>query len=335
MQIPPLPAIQRYRAAKKTDNGRMSWRLRARGLAFGLGIGMRSGLAATALCSLTWTGCGQTKSFEATEQLLLSDAVDESVSAIDFRPLSGFKVFLDTDYLRPVKGPSFVNAEYVISSLRQQIIGAGCLLQDSKDQADLIIEARVGTLGSDAFQVTYGVPANSALSTAAAAIPTVPAIPVIPELSLARRESREGAAKVAAFAYDRLTRQPVWQSGMARTTTTARDTWVMGVGPIQTGTIRSRTRVIGAGFEFGGTVVEGATPRNLYDRPPVNYNAEVRFENGQPIVGPRLVSEGMLAGGVATSTGPEAATPPVPAADQPPPPAAEVAQQPADSSTPK
>lgn len=185
-------------------------------------------------------GCGTTKSFEATEQLLLSDAVDYSIAAIDFRPLGGNKVFLDTQYIKTVKGPGFVNADYVTSALRQQVLAAGCLLQDNAEAAEIIIEARVGTLGSDSFQVTYGIPANSALSTAAQAFSTLPPMPVMPELSLARREAREGAAKIAAFAYHRETRQPVWQSGVARSSTTARDTYIMGVGPLQSGSVRGK-----------------------------------------------------------------------------------------------
>ena len=73
-----------------------------------------------------FSGCGTTKEQQATEQLLLSDAVDRSVSTIDFRPLSGEKVYLDTSYLRSVKATTFVNADYVTSALRQQVIAAGC-----------------------------------------------------------------------------------------------------------------------------------------------------------------------------------------------------------------
>jgi hypothetical protein len=296
-----------------------------------VGSSLRGGglfLFAVVLCT---AGCGSTKSFEATEQLLLSDAVDESIAAIDFRPLSGFKVYLDTQYIRNVKGLGFVNAEYVISALRQQLLGAGCLLQESQADADLIIEARVGTLGSDAFQVTYGIPQNSALATAAQAISTLPSLPVLPELSLARRESREGAAKIAAFAYDRVTRQPVWQSGIARSSTTARDTWVLGVGPIQTGTVRKGARVVGAGLRFRRSGGAGSSPRTLYDRPPVNYNAEVRFDEGTPLLGPSLNNESMIAaGGQADSAAP--AEPPASAGDKgaeaDSPPSARVAERP-------
>lgn len=248
----------------------------------------------SAVVFLASGGCGTTKGYEATEQLLLSEAVDDSIAQIDFRPMSGYRVFLDTQYIKNVKSLGFVNSDYVISSMRQQIVGAGCLLQDKLEEADLVIEARCGTLGADSFQVTYGIPANSFLTTAAQAIPGAPPVPIIPDLSVARREAREGASKVAAFAYDRLTRQPVWQSGMSKASTTSRDTWVLGIGPIQTGSIRRGTRWIGSGLEFGGRQTTDSSPRNLYERPPVNYEAEVRFEEGQPILGPRLMTPQLL-----------------------------------------
>ncbi|MCA9246652.1 MAG: hypothetical protein KDA42_06035, partial [Planctomycetales bacterium] len=62
-----------------------------------------------ALCCLaTVSGCGTTRQNSATEQLLLSDAVDRSVARIDFAPLTGKKVYLDTQYVQPVKQGGFV-----------------------------------------------------------------------------------------------------------------------------------------------------------------------------------------------------------------------------------
>ena len=263
--------------------------------------------------ALVSSGCGTTKSYEATEQLLLSEAVDDSISQIDFRPLAGFKVFFDTEHIKNVKALGFVNSDYVISSLRQQMVGAGCLLQEKLEEADIVVEARCGTLGADSFQVTYGVPANSSLASASQFIPGSPALPVIPDLSFARREAREGASKVAAFAYDRLTRQAVWQSGISKASTTSRDTWLLGIGPIQTGSIRRGTRWIGSGLEFGVQQTNDSSPRSLYDRPPVNYEAEVRFDNGQPILGPRLNSPQLMesTAGAGTEEVGEAETPQV------------------------
>ena len=120
---------------------------------------------AAALVLTGMIGCGTTREQEATRQLVMSDAVDRNIQAIDFRPLAGRKVYLDTSYLRHVKGEGFVNSEYVTSALRQQIVSSGCLIQDSAQEADTIIEARIGTLGADDHRVTFGLPENNAISS--------------------------------------------------------------------------------------------------------------------------------------------------------------------------
>ena len=52
-------------------------------------------------------GCGINKSRLATEQLVVSEAVDKAVATIDFSPLSGRRVFFDTQFLDGVNmGPN-------------------------------------------------------------------------------------------------------------------------------------------------------------------------------------------------------------------------------------
>lgn len=227
-------------------------------------------------------GCGTTQKYDASQQLVMSDAVDRSISTIDFRPMAGQKVYLDTSYLRHVKGSGFVNSEYVTSALRQQVVAAGCLIQDSASAADIIIEARIGALGADDHSVMFGVPENNIFSVTASLIPGAPNIPRLPEMAFARREAREAAAKIAAFAYDRETRAPIWQSGVNSSLATARDTWVMGIGPFQGGTIREQMKLAGSGLKFGEKSATGS-PARFFDRPPVDYTAETRFQQGWPI----------------------------------------------------
>ena len=243
--------------------------------------------------TLLLVGCGTTRQYTATEQLVMSAAVDRSIGRIDFRPLSGSKVYLDTSYLRHVKGDGFVNAEYVISALRQQIVAAGCLIQDSNSEADIVIEARIGTLGQDDHRVTFGLPETNMLAAAAALIPGAPSIPTVGEIAFARREAREAAAKVAAFAYDRKTRTPIWQSGVDSSLATATDTWVMGIGPFQGGTVREQTQLAGSSIKFGEKSATGS-PAKFFDRPPVDYTAEVRFQSGQPVFEDGGVTQDML-----------------------------------------
>jgi len=238
-------------------------------------------------------GCGTTRQYTATEQLVMSAAVDRSIARIDFRPLSGSKVYLDTSYLRHVKGDGFVNAEYVTSALRQQIVAAGCLIQDSNSEADIVIEARIGTLGQDDHRVTFGLPETNMLAAAASLIPGAPSIPTVGEIAFARREAREAAAKVAAFAYDRETRTPIWQSGVDSSLATATDTWVMGIGPFQGGTVRKQTQLAGSSIKFGEKSATGS-PAKFFDRPPVDYTAEMRFQSGHPVLQDGGVTQDML-----------------------------------------
>ena len=194
-------------------------------------------------------GCGSTTRRTATEQLLTSDAVDMAVSQIDFRPLAGQDVYLDTQYLKNIKGIGFTSAEYIISSLRQQMVGAGCLLRDEKDSAKYIVEARIGALGTDDHDIVYGLPASNALSTAAAAVSGMPTIPTIPEISFARKNDQSAAAKIAVFAYHNESRERVWQSGIAVSKSTAKDTWILGAGPFQSGSVYD-------GIQFAGSELE-------------------------------------------------------------------------------
>ena len=198
-------------------------------------------------------GCGTTKTFTATEQLLMSDAVDSTLSKMDFRAISGYKVFLDTQYVvgagKVIPGVAMpvnlVNSDYVISGLRQQLTAAGCMLVDTRELADIICEARCGALGTDGHSMIYGLPASNFLSSASTVIPGSPSLPTIPEISVAKREMKSAAAKVSVFAYDRETREPLWQSGIAQAGSNARDTWILGIGPLQYGTIYNGTRFAG------------------------------------------------------------------------------------------
>ncbi len=199
-------------------------------------------ILAMSLCFLFLSqGCGTTKQNMATEQMLNSDAVDAAVAKIDFTPLAGQRVFFDTRYMVNYKGPGFVNADYVISSMRQQMAAAGLLLTFTLEESDYVLEGRVGVLGTDAHEVVYGIPSNSAIGSAASIAATAttgaPAPASIPELSLARKNDQSAASKIGVYAYDRVTREVVWQSGSSVARATAKDLWVFGIGPFQRGSI--------------------------------------------------------------------------------------------------
>ncbi len=195
------------------------------------------------------SGCGTTRSSDttrtATEQLLVSDAIDRAVQSMNFKALTGQTVFLDDTKLTDT-----VDKNYYISTLRQQLLASGCELRDKRDDADFVVEARAGAIGTDRNDLLFGIPATNVPQ-----IPLVQPVPAaIPEIPIAKRKDQRGVAKIAVFAYHRATGTPVWQSGLICQESSANDVWIFGAGPFQRGTIYE-------GTEFAG----GPAPKDVAD----------------------------------------------------------------------
>jgi hypothetical protein len=191
-------------------------------------------------CLLVVAGCGTTRSSDttrtATEQLLISDAVDRAVQSVNLGPLAGQSVFLDDSRLSDA-----VDKNYIVSTLRQHMLASGCILRDTRDQADFIVEARAGAVGTDRNDLLFGIPATNVPQ-----ILPVQGVPAaIPEVPLAKRRDQRGVAKISMFAYQRQTGLPVWQSGLAIQESSSNDVWLFGAGPFQHGTIYDGPRVAG------------------------------------------------------------------------------------------
>jgi hypothetical protein len=215
-------------------------------------------------------GCGTTRSTDtsrtATEQLLISDAVDRAVSVINFRVLAGRKVYFDPQYLKVANAD---DNQYLTSTLRQHLLASGCILADKSDEAEYIVEARSGAIGTDRHELLYGIPATN-LGT----ISPVPGVPAaIPEIPFAKRTSQRGVAKLAVFAYERQSGEPIWQSGVSQFTSNSRNVWVLGIGPFQSGTIFRGTNF--AGREIPNPLAES----HAQSKDPVWVTKEARFRD--------------------------------------------------------
>lgn len=194
---------------------------------------------------LAAAGCGTTKWSDtprtATEQLLISTAVDRAINNIDFKPLAGKTVYFDATYLAGI-----VDMNYVVSSMRQRMLSQGCVLKTAKEEADYVVEARAGAVGTNQHNVLIGIPAISVPT--AGMMPGVPS--AIPEIPFAKTTDQKGVAKIAAFAYNQHTGQAVWQSGTFPVVSNAKDTWFLGTGPFQRGSIYDGTHFAGSRFLF-------------------------------------------------------------------------------------
>lgn len=191
-----------------------------------------TGRAWTALLLATsLAGCGTTRVSDtqrtATEQLLISHSIDDTVSKLDFRMLSGRRVYLDPQYLDGV-----TDKGYLISSLRQHLLACGCLLQEERKKATYVVEPRSGAVGTDRNDLLVGVPQMNIPSV----MPGMPA-GMIPEIPLAKKTNRRAVAKIAVFAYNRDSGEAVWQSGTLESVSAERNSWLCGAGPFQRGTL--------------------------------------------------------------------------------------------------
>jgi hypothetical protein len=218
-----------------------------------------AGLCVASAAAAIAAGCGTTKTSgtarTGTEQLLLTNAWDSALAKVDFRPLTGVPVYLDTT------NAMAVDQGWVVSSLKEAMLRQGVLLRAKPEQAQWIVEARVGAYGTDSSNWLLGIPQTTIP-------PTFTGVPTgtIPEISLVKKSDQKAAAKMALFAYDRASGQLVWTSGTSVAQSNAKDVYVGGVGPIQSGSIYENPEFIGMKLPLGGSTPPRADkPRDAAD----------------------------------------------------------------------
>jgi hypothetical protein len=134
------------------------------------------------------------------EQLLLTGTSDRAVESIDFRPLSGAKVYLDTEQIKAE------DEGWVIFSLRRAM-ARHCVLLVEKKEAQVIVEAAVGAYGTDEVDRQLTLPF---LSTP---IPTPFSTSGLSPQAISRKNRQDAIVKLALTAFDAKSHHLVWESG--------------------------------------------------------------------------------------------------------------------------
>lgn len=162
------------------------------------------------------------------EQLLISNAIDQSLAKVEFNSLSGQKVFLDQQYL------DCVDKGYLVSSIRERLLHAGASMVDKADDSDVVLEVRSGGVGTDNTDSFVGLPKL--------AVPG-PLPLSFPEIRLWSKEKQQGVAKLGIVAYDAKSKA-LWGHG-GKVLSQSDDTGytVFGVGPFYRGSIREEVSV--------------------------------------------------------------------------------------------
>ncbi len=177
-----------------------------------------------ALAGLTG-GCTTTKQSNtartATEQLLISNAVDQSLNKIDFSPLAGSTVFVEEKYI------DCVDKGYVIGSIRHKLLQAGAMLAAKPEEAEAIMEVRSGSVGTDTTSAYVGIPGF-----------TAPGMIGIPDIKLATRDSQKAVAKIGIVVYSVKSKHELGEGGVSMAQADETNSYLLGYGPKQSGTLR-------------------------------------------------------------------------------------------------
>jgi hypothetical protein len=149
--------------------------------------------ALLACCLILLGACSLTRESNpprtATEELLISTAIDRAVSGLKLGIPKGTSVYLDASNFEGT------DAKYAISSVAEHVLLSGGRLAADKSKADMVLAIRDGALSTDSDGFLLGLPAIG-----------VP-IPVsgtlsLPEIALVKRAETRGVAKFAATLYD-------------------------------------------------------------------------------------------------------------------------------------
>jgi hypothetical protein len=125
----------------------------------------------------------------ATEQLLISTAVDRAVQQMDLNIPADTKVFVEAGQLDSSDG------KYATVAIKERLLRDGANLVAERGKADAIVEVRAGALSIDDRKLLYGTDAFNI------PIPFAGQAASVPEFALYREKERVGVAKLAAIGY--------------------------------------------------------------------------------------------------------------------------------------
>ena len=233
---------------------------------------LRRALGASAvvvLSTLAASGCTTAKMSHTArtgvEQLLVSNAVDQALDKSDFQSFSGQNVFVEDKYLDCVDKP------YILGTIRHRTLMAGANLVAKAEEADVVLEPRSGSVGTDTKDMFVGMPALQLPGP----------LPVsIPEIRMFSKTSQYGTAKLGLVAYDAKTKQILGNGGMAVARADDNNWTFLGLGPYQNGSLR---REIHRGTSARGRHSQSEMPYTVAFSPrePAGQPAKLRLAGGE------------------------------------------------------
>ncbi|HEX3498549.1 MAG TPA: DUF6655 family protein [Stellaceae bacterium] len=153
--------------------------------------------AAGLLPALLLVGCATERSSEpkstATEQLLISTAIDHVIDQLRPAVPTGTKVFVDPQYFDTAPADEILYPKYAIGAVRDRLLKQGARIVEDRRDADIVVEPRTGGQSVDHDTFLVGIPSFN--------IP-IPLAPVsFPEIALFKKDRHVGVSKLSITAY--------------------------------------------------------------------------------------------------------------------------------------
>ena len=175
-----------------------------------------------AIVSGCTTGRQSNTARTAREQLLISNAVDQSLAKVDFTAFQGQRVLVEEKYL------DCVDKGYIVGSIRHRLLLNGATIAPKPEEADIVMELRSGSVGTDGADSYLGIPQI-----------VLPGMLTLPEVKLVTRTRQSAMAKLGLVAYDARTNQLLGVGGVSSSISDDNNLYVLGIGPFQSGTARA------------------------------------------------------------------------------------------------
>jgi hypothetical protein len=125
----------------------------------------------------------------ASEQLIISTAIERAVTQLNLEVPAGTRVFVETAYF------DGYDNKYATAAVRDRLLREGVRLVPDRGAADAVVELRAGALSIDERAVLLGIPSFELPVPLAGQAKT-------PELALFKKADRLGLAKLAATTFD-------------------------------------------------------------------------------------------------------------------------------------
>lgn len=202
--------------------------------------------------SAVQVGCATVRTTDpprtATELFLLNVATERAVESLSFAELRDREVYVTPEYVygRDSIGPEqeFLNNQtpvpleqaYLMGEVRAKMLTSGVRLKNARDEAEIIAEVRVQSLGIDRLEYLFGLPRLAASSDA---LTGGDQAVVLPELSILKNLRQKGYSALAVVAYWRDSGELISSTPIVVGRTSREDFWIFGIGPRTVGNIPS------------------------------------------------------------------------------------------------